>query len=51
MCTYCAHLVVDLLFCYEKDFMLSLCKNSQADVFETFSAAPKALDDLINVVF
>ena len=32
--------------------MFSLCDNSQADVFfETLSAAPKALDDLINVVF
>ena len=29
--------------------MLSLCDNSPADVFETFSAASKALDDLLNI--
>ena len=32
MCTNCAPLVADLfLFCYERDFMLSLSDNNQAD--------------------
>ena len=30
MGTNCAHLVADL-FCYERDFMLSLSDNNQAD--------------------
>ena len=30
---YCAHLIADLfLFCYERDFMLSLSYNNQAGV-------------------
>ena len=38
MGTKCATLVADLfLFCYERDFMLSLSDNNQADVFETFN--------------
>ena len=40
MGTYCAPLVADLfLFCYERDFMLSLSDNicNQADVVETFN--------------
>ena len=38
MGTNCVPLVADLfLFCYEKDFMLSLFENNQADVFEIFN--------------
>ena len=33
MGSYCAPLVVDLfLFCYERDFMLSLLDNNQTDI-------------------
>ena len=33
MGTYCASLVADLfLFCYERDFMLSLSDNNQTDL-------------------
>ena len=39
MGTYCALLVADLfLFCYERDFMLSLSDNNQADVIEAFNS-------------
>ena len=34
----CAPLIVDLLlFCYERDFMLSLSDNNQADAVEAFN--------------
>ena len=37
MGTICAPLVADLfLFCYERDFMLSLSDNNQTDVIEAF---------------
>ena len=49
MGTNCALLVVDLfLFCYERDFMLSLSDNNQADVVEAFNSTSKYLDDLLN---
>ena len=33
----CAPLVADLfLFCYERDFMLSLSDNNQTDIIEAF---------------
>ena len=36
MGTYCAPLVADLfLFCYERDFMMSLSYDKQADVIDT----------------
>ena len=37
------------LFCYEKDFMLSLSDNTQADVIEAFNSASIYLDDLLNI--
>ena len=38
MGTNCAPLVADLfLFCYERDFMLSLSDNNQADIIEAFN--------------
>ena len=37
MGTYCAPLVADLfLFCYERDFMMSLADDKQADVIDAF---------------
>ena len=39
MGTNCAPLVASLfLFCYERDFMLSLSDNNQADIIETFNS-------------
>ena len=50
MGTNCAPLVADLfLFCYERDFMLSLSDNNQADVVETFNSTSRYLDDLFNI--
>ena len=49
MGTNCAPLVADLyLFCYERDFMLSLSDNNQADVVEAFNSTSRYLDHLLN---
>ena len=46
----CAPLVADLfLFCYERDFMLSLSDNNQTDVNEAFNSTSRYLDDLLNI--
>ena len=50
MGTYCAPLVADLfMFCYERDFMLSLSDNNQADIIEAFNSTSRYLDDLLNI--
>ena len=50
MGTNCVTLVADLfLFCYERDFMLSLSDNNQADVIEAFISTSRYLDDLLNI--
>ena len=50
MGTNCAPLVADLfLFCYERDFMLSLSVNNQSDVIEAFNSTSIYLDDLLNI--
>ena len=50
MGTNCASLVADLfLFCYERDFMLSLSEDNQSDVIETFISTSRYLDDLLNI--
>ena len=50
MGTYCAPLVADLfLFCYERDFMLSLSDNNQTDIIEAFNSNSRYLDDLLNI--
>ena len=47
---HCAPLVADLfLFCYEKDFMLSLSDNNRADIIEVFNSTSRYLDDLLNI--
>ena len=39
--TNCAPLVADLfLFCYERDFMLSLSDNNQTDIIEALTPPP-----------
>ena len=50
MGTNCTPLVADLfLFCYERDFMLSLSDNNQADIIEAFNSTSRYLDDLLNI--
>ena len=50
MGTYCAPLVADLfLFCYERDFMLSLSGAKQFEVIEAFNSTSRYLDDLLNI--
>ena len=50
MGTNCAPLVADLfLFCYERDFMLSLSDNNQAEIIEAFNSTPRYLYDLLNI--
>ena len=47
---YCAPLVADLfLFCYERDFMLSLSDNNQTDIIEALNSTSRYLDDLLNI--
>ena len=48
MGTNCAPLVAELfLFCYERDFMLFLSKNNQADFIEAFNFTSRYLDDVL----
>ena len=50
MGTNCTHLVADLfLFCYERDFMLSLSDNNQTDIIEALNSTSRYLDDLLNI--
>ena len=50
MGTNYAPLVADLfLFCYERDFMLSLSEDYQSDVVEAFNSTSRYLDDLLNI--
>ena len=50
MGTNCAPLVADLfLFCYERDFMLSLSEDNQSGVIEAFNSTSWYLDDLLNI--
>ena len=50
MGTNCALLVADLfLFCFERDFMLSLSDAQQSEVMEAFDSTSRYLDDLLNI--
>ena len=50
MGTNCAPLVADLfLFCYERDFMLSLSDYNQTGITESFNPTFRYLDDLLNI--
>ena len=50
MGTNCAPLVVDLfLFCYERDSMMSISDDKQADIIETFNTSCRYLDDILNI--
>ena len=37
----CTPLVADFLFCYERDFMLSLSDNNQTDIIEFFNSTSR----------
>ena len=50
MGTNCAPLVADLfMFCYERDFMMSLSNDKQADVIDAFNTTSRYLDDILNI--
>ena len=50
MGTNCAPLVADLfLFCYERDFMMSLSADNQADVIDAFNTTSRYLDDILDI--
>ena len=50
MGTNCAPLVADLfLFCYERDFMMSLSAENQSGVIEAFNSTSRYLDDQLNI--
>ena len=50
MGTNCAPLVADLfLFCYGRDFMMSLSDDKQADVIDAFNTTSRYLDDILNI--
>ena len=50
MGTNCAPLVADIfLFCYERDFMMSLSDDKQADIIDAFNTTSRYLDDISNI--
>ena len=50
MGTNCAPLIADLfLYTYEREFMLKLSKDTQADVIEAFNNTSRYLDDILNL--
>ena len=50
MGTNCVPLVADLfLFCYERDFMMSLSDDKQADLIDAFNTTSRYLDDILNI--
>ena len=51
MGTNCALLIGDLfLFCYERDFMMSLSDDKQADIIDAFNTTSIYLDDILNII-
>ena len=50
MGTNCAPIVADLfLFCYERDFVMSLSDDKQAHVIDAFKTTSRYLDDILNI--
>ena len=50
MGTYCSSLVANLfLFCYERDFMVSLFDDKQADIIDAFNTTFRYLDDILKI--
>ena len=51
MGTNFAPLVADfILFCYERDFTMSLSDDKQADVIDAFNTTFSYLDDILNII-
>ena len=50
MGTNCALVAALFLFCYERDFMMSLSDVKQAEIIRAFNATSRYLDDLLNIV-
>ena len=50
MGTNFASLVADLfLFCYERDFMMSLSADKVAEIIDAFNSTSRYLDDVLNI--
>ena len=50
MGTHCVPLAANLfLFCYERDFMMSLSDDKQADVIDAFNTTSGYMDDILNI--
>ena len=50
MDTDCAPLVADLfLFCYERDFMMSLSDDKQPYIIDAYNTISRYLDDIFNI--
>ena len=50
MGTNCAPVDADLfLFCYERDFMMSLSEDKQSDIIDSFNTTSRYLDDILNI--
>ena len=50
MGTNCDPLVADLfLFCYERDFMMSLYDDIQTNIIDTFNTTTRYFDDILNI--
>ena len=50
MGTNCAPLVADLfLLCYERDFMMTLSYDKQADIIDTLNTTCRYVDDILNI--
>ena len=50
MATNCPPLIADLfLFGYERDFMMSLSDDKQADIINAFNTTSRYLDDILNI--
>ena len=48
--TNSAPLVADLfLFCFERDFLISLSDDKQADLIDAFNTTSRYLDDILNI--
>ena len=50
MGTNCAPLAADLvLFCYERDYMMSLSDDDKADIIDAFNTTSRYLDGIQNI--
>ena len=50
MGTNCSPMVANLfLFCYEKDLMISLSDEKQADIIDAFNTTSRYLEELLNI--